>query len=133
MTKNEEKLSSGLERKTILFTCCKRSIVQRSPLRLGPLNGGYTTLFNGLAIYKTGVAILFTNNFTFKVLKQLCDKEGRYIIIGLVVGELTLTICHIYAPNKDDPAFFQNASEQMTSFKCEEIIFGGILTLFWMS
>ena len=94
---------------------------------------GYTALFNGLATNKAGVAILFNNNFTFKVLKQLCDKEGRYIIIDLVVGELTLTICNIYAPNKDDPAFFQNVSEQMTSFNCEEIIFGGILTLFWMS
>jgi len=62
-------------------------------------------------------------------LKQLCDKEGRYIIIDLVVGELTLTICNIYAPNKDDPAFFQNVSEQMTSFKCEEIIFGGDFNL----
>jgi len=54
---------------------------------------------------------------------------SRYIIIDLVVGELTLTICNIYAPNKDDPAFFQNVSEQMTSFKCEEIIFGGDFNL----
>ena len=90
---------------------------------------GYTALFSGLATNKAGVAFLFNNNFTFKVLKQLCDKEGRYIIIDLVVGELTLTICNIYAPNKDDPAFFQNVSEQMTSFKCEEIIFGGDFNL----
>jgi len=90
---------------------------------------GYTALFSGLATNKAGVAILFNNNFTFKVLKQLCDKEGRYIIIDLVVGELTLTICNIYAPNKDDPAFFQNVSEQMTSFECEEIIFGGDFNL----
>ena len=62
-------------------------------------------------------------------MKQLCDKEGRYIIIDLVVGELTLTICNIYAPNKDDPAFFQNVSEQMTSFKFEEIIFRGDFNL----
>ena len=95
----------------------------------------WAALFSGLATNKAGVAILFNNNFTFKVLKQLCDKEGRYVIIDLVVGELTLTICNIYAPNKDDPAFFQNVSEQMTSFKCEEIVLGGgggILNLFWM-
>ena len=52
-------------------------------------------------------------------------RQGRDIIIDLVVGGLTLTICNIYSPNKDDPAFFQNVSEQMTSFKCEEII------IFW--
>ena len=93
---------------------------------------GYTALFNGLATNKAGVAILFNNNFTFKVLKQLCDKEGRYIIIDLVVGELTLTICSIYAPSKDDPAFFQNVSEQMTSLNVRKLSLGGILTLFWM-
>ena len=79
---------------------------------------GYTALFSSLATNKACVAILFNNNFTFKILKQLCDKEGRYIITDLVhvVGELTLTICSIYAPNKDGPAFFQNVTEQMTSF-----------------
>ena len=41
---------------------------------------------------KLGVAILFNNNFSIKILRQLCDKEGRYIIVDLEVGELTLTI-----------------------------------------
>ena len=52
---------------------------------------------------KLGVAILFNNNFSFKILRQLSDKEGRYIIVDLEVGELTLTICNIYFPNTDDP------------------------------
>ena len=56
-------------------------------------------LFNGMASNKAGVAILFNNNFSFKILKQFCDKEGRCIITDLEVGELTLTICNIYAPN----------------------------------
>ena len=60
---------------------------------------GYTTLFSSLASNKVGVAILLNNNFSFKILRQLCDKEGRYIIVGLEVGELTLTLCNIYAPN----------------------------------
>ena len=64
-------------------------------------------LFSGNAGNKAGVAFLFNNDFAFKVLRQMCDKEGRYIIIDLEVGELILTICNIYAPNKDDPFFFQ--------------------------
>ena len=56
-------------------------------------------------------------------------KEGRYIIIDLEVGELILTICNIYAPSKDDPIFFQNISDQMTMFRCEEIILGGDFNL----
>jgi len=63
-------------------------------------------------------------------LRQICDKEGRYIIIDLEVGEL---ICNIYAPNRDDPIFFQNVREQMIMFRCEEIILEEILILLWMS
>ena len=89
----------------------------------------YTAFFSGIASNKAGVAILLNNNFTFKVLRQLCDKEGRYIIIDLEVGELILTIGNIYAPNKDDPVFFQNICEQMIMFRCEEIILGGDFNL----
>ena len=60
----------------------------------------YTVLFRSLASTKVGVAILFNNNFSLKSLRQLCDKEGRYIIVDLEVGELTLTHCNIYAPNR---------------------------------
>ena len=57
------------------------------------------------------------------------DKEGKYIIIDLEVGELISMICNIYAPNKDDPIFFQNIREQMTMFRCEETILGGDFNL----
>ena len=90
---------------------------------------GYKAFYSGFASYKAGVAILFNNNFTFKVLRQICDKEGRYIIMDLDVGELILTICNIYAPNKDDPIFFQNVREQMWMFRCEEVILGGDFNL----
>jgi len=82
-----------------------------------------------LANNKVVVAILFNNNFSFKILRQLCDKEGRFIIVDLEVGELTLNLCNIYVPNTDDPAFFKNVSEQMLPFKCDEIIMGGDFNL----
>jgi len=85
--------------------------------------------FSGIASNKAGVAILLNKNFTFKVLRQICDKEGRCIIIDLEVGELILAICNIYAPNKDDPIFFQSAHEQMIMFRCEEILLGGDFNL----
>ena len=42
---------------------------------------------------------------------------------------MTLTICNIYAPNKDDPNFFQNVSEELSRFECQEIILGGDFNL----
>lgn len=88
---------------------------------------GYAALLSGLVSNKVGVAVLFNNNFSFKILRQLCDKEGRYIIVDLKVRELTL--CNIYTPITDDPAFFKTVSEQMLSFKCDEIIIGGDFNL----
>ena len=35
---------------------------------------GYTALFSSLASNKVGVAVLFNNNFPFKISRQLCDK-----------------------------------------------------------
>ena len=73
---------------------------------------GYTGFFSVLTSSKLGVTILFNNNFSLKILRQLCNKEGRYIIVDLEVGELTLMICNIYAPNIDDPVFSKTVSEQ---------------------
>ena len=75
------------------------------------------------------MSLFFSITFLLKILRQLCDKKGRYIIVDLEVGELTLTLCNIYAPNTDEPDFFTNVSEQMLSFKCDEIIIGGDFNL----
>lgn len=40
----------------------------------------------------------FNDNSSFTILRQLCDKEGRYIVVGLEVVEVTLMICNIYVP-----------------------------------
>ena len=98
-------------------------------MRLGPLNGAIKLFSVALQSNKEGVAILFNDNFTFKVLMQICNKEGKYINIDFEVGELILTVCNIYAPNKDDPIFFQNAREQMIMLRCKEIILGGDFNL----
>ena len=111
----------------LFFTRARRSCVLAA--RLGTNFPRYLALFSGLMSNKLGVAILFNNNFSFKILRQLCDKKGRYIIVDLEVGELTLTICNIYAPNIDDTVFFKTVSEQMLSFKCDEIILGGDFNL----
>ena len=90
---------------------------------------GYTALFSSLASNKVGVTILLNNNFSFKILRQLWDKESRCSIVDLGVGDLTVNLCSMYAPKTDDPAFFKNAKEKMLSFKCDEIIIGGDFNL----
>ena len=40
-----------------------------------------------------------------------------------------LTLVNIYAPNNDNPTFFQNFLDHLLSFECEEIIMGGDFNL----
>ena len=56
---------------------------------------------------KAGVAILFNNNFNFKLLKYFSDPQGRAIICDLQIEEESITLASIYALNTDDPVFFK--------------------------
>ena len=61
----------------------------------------------------------------------MIKRADTLLLIWKLTSELTLTICNIYAPNfnTDDPVFFKTVSEQMLSFKCNEIILGGDFNL----
>ena len=45
-----------------------------------------------------GVAILFENNFEYKIHIILKDKVGRYILINIEMLNKLLTIANVYAP-----------------------------------
>ena len=74
------------------------------------------------------MSILFNNNLSFHILKTISDPKGRFIIVDKKTESKTLTLANIYAPNNDDPVFFDNVKHLLT-FECEEIILGGDFTL----
>ena len=85
----------------------------------------YKALFSCCSSNKAGVGILFNNNFNFKINKVFSDPNGRFLICDIVADSKRLTVANIYAPNEDDPNFFQVFFDHLSSFKCEEIIIGG--------
>ena len=40
-----------------------------------------------------------------------------------------MTLVNIYAPNNDDPFFFENVFNHLLTFECEETILGGDFNL----
>ena len=90
---------------------------------------GYSTIFTIFSSSRAGVGILFNNNFYFQILKYFVDPEGRFIIADITIQDKTLTLVNIYAPYKDEPTFFQNVCEKLSSFDCDFIIFGGDFNL----
>ena len=72
------------------------------------MSGGTKRSSAAAAATKQGlVTILFNNNFNFQIHKIFSDPNGRFLICNIVVESKRLTVAHIYAPNEDDPNFFQ--------------------------
>ena len=90
---------------------------------------GYKTLFSCCSSNKAGVGILFNNNFNLKILKAFVDPNGRFVICDIETNSKLLTLANVYAPNEDDPDFFQAVFSHLSSFHCEEIIIGGDFNL----
>ena len=67
-----------------------------------------------LKLLRTGVAIMFNNNFQFQILKHSADPEGRFIIADRDTGDKIMTLVN-YTSNEDNPAFFRNVSDKLCS------------------
>ena len=113
---------AGSNKRNLQFIFFKKSIVQKKKRTVGPQNGA-SQLFLA-AIQSVGTCILFNNNFEFQILKQFSDPEGKFVIADVKTEGKILTLANIYAPNDDNPTFFKNVLNQLTSFECGEIVLG---------
>ena len=127
-TLREERCLIGSDQKTFQYICCKRPTVLKIQRTYGLANG-VTTLFSCCSSNKAGVGILFNNNFNLKILKAFVDPNGRFVICDIETNSKLLTLANVYAPNEDDPDFFQAVFSHLSSFHCEEIIIGGDFNL----
>lgn len=65
----------------------------------------FSASFNSQA---RGVTILVHESIPLQVNKVINDKFGRYLIIQGIILKEQIILANIYAPNIDDPNFFQN-------------------------
>ena len=73
-----------------------------------------------------GVAVLFKNNFEYKIHNVLKDNEGGYIWINIEMMNKHLTLVYIYAPSSgDDPKFFDTVIREIVAMDNELIVIGG--------
>lgn len=90
---------------------------------------GYQSLFTTFSSTKAGVGILFNNNFEIKIIKNFIDVEGRYIICDINANGKNITLINLYAPNEDDPTFFESLFEHVEDFQRDDVIIGGDFNL----
>ena len=73
--------------------------------------------------------MFFNNNFSFQISKTYSDPRRRFIIWDLITNGKILTLANIYAPNEDDPEFFNSSFNHLLDFRCEEITIRGDFNL----
>ena len=69
---------------------------------------GYEAVFSSFNSRSRGVAILFKNNFEFKIHKCKGDTAGNFLIVDVEIKDKRFLLVNIYGPNKDDPGFYEN-------------------------
>ena len=70
-------------------------------------------LLNGTKTNARGVAILFGKNFEYKTSSIQIDDCGNFISVLLTLSEFSIRIINIYAPNTDNPDFFEFIKKQI--------------------
>ena len=76
-----------------------------------------------------GVAMLFSKKLSNKITEIVRDAFGRYLVCKIQLGEYTYCVANIYAPNNDNPEFFQEIFEIIQKMECIFVIIGGDFNL----
>ena len=72
-----------------------------------------------------GTAILFNNNFDFKVRDTIVDEGGNFVALSVAINDTLYTIMNIYGPNVDNPSFFDSIENIIKNFENDKIIVCG--------
>ena len=87
---------------------------------------GYNVWLSGEDTNRNGVAILFNNNFEYKVFDVILDPHGCFIAMSLEILRKKITLINLYGPSSGDkPDFFQKVVDCLEQFDNDSIIITG--------
>ena len=89
----------------------------------------FECIISGKYTNSRGVAILFNNNFEYKIIHKEIDNDGNYVMVDLDVSSVSLRLINIYAPNIDSPAFFQSIQKLIEESQQDHLIVCGDFNL----
>ena len=86
---------------------------------------GYESYFSSYSSNSRGVAILFNNNFEFKVKDIHKGDRGNYIILTVRIKEIDILLVNLYGPNRDEPEFYNTLKEKIMELDNPNVIMSG--------
>ena len=72
-----------------------------------------------------GVAILIRKNIPFIKSSTINDPNGRFLIVTGTLNSVPATLVNLYAPNFDNPDFFQRVFNMIPDLSNTNLIIGG--------
>ena len=72
-----------------------------------------------------GFAILLKNNFEYQILKTECLSENLMTLTLKIANDFVLKIVNVYAPNNDDPEFFEVINQHIAKADYDYILICG--------
>ena len=83
-------------------------------------------IIGGISSNSRGVAILINNTFEYSIIDKIIDKDGRYIILNILINNLIpIQIVNIYGCNEDNPDWFNRLFELIDKQLTDYIILTG--------
>ena len=92
------------------------------------MGGGKIYYSNGMSEAR-GVAILFRKNLGVQIHNTVYDEQGQFILVHATISNKKWVLVNLYAPNVDNPTFFQEAMQKVERFNPDHLIMGGDLNL----
>ena len=86
---------------------------------------GYNCFFASYSSNSRGVAVMFMNNFEFKINDVKRDKNGHFILISFSMKNKDILLDNVYGPNRDTPAFYEELTEMVKEYQNHNIIIVG--------
>lgn len=105
--------------------CLTDTHFDKSKEKIYSAEWGYVSYFSSFTSQSRGVAILFKNNFEFKVKNVHRDHQGNLLILDLEIENHRLSLAVLYGPNQDNPVFYQNLQKTLTRFGNQKILIVG--------
>ena len=105
--------------------CLTDTHFDKSKEKIYSAEWGYLSYFSSFSSQSRGVAILFKNNFEFKVKNVHRDHQGNLIVLDMEIEENRLSLAVVYGPNQDNPNFYQNMQKTLTRFGNQKILIVG--------
>ena len=86
---------------------------------------GLTSCFCSNNARSQGVAILFNNDFEFKVIGIFRDNGENFLMVHINTIKMDVLLPNIYGQHRDDPNFYTNLNENLAKFKIPNLIIAG--------